>query len=175
MNRAAVALGTNMGDRIQNLRAAVDAMNALPDTRVEAVSRVYETDPVGYVDQPDFLNTAARLVSSLSPEALLGALLGIEAAIGRRRTFPNAPRVIDLDLLLMETPEEQPVLRACSELTLPHPRMRERAFVLLPLQDVFPSEEACGLSFSTDLRGVSVEGVRFYAESGILFEKDLKK
>ncbi|MCI8553792.1 MAG: 2-amino-4-hydroxy-6-hydroxymethyldihydropteridine diphosphokinase [Clostridiales bacterium] len=172
MNRAVVALGANLGDRLQSLREAVAALDALPDTRVEACSRLYETDPVGYMDQPDFLNAAALLRTRLSPEALLGALLGVEAALGRRRSFANAPRTIDLDLLLMETPEEGGIHRSSCELTLPHPRMWERAFVLLPLSDLFPDGRACGMLFEEKRAAVSAEGVRYFAGPEAFFKKD---
>ncbi len=131
MKQAAVALGTNLGDRRAHLVDAIHALGALPGTRVVRTSRVYETKPVGYLDQPDFLNMVVLLETDLSPRALLGACLGIEAALGRRRSFQNAPRVIDLDLLMMdgETSTDP-------ELILPHPRMHERAFVMAPLADV---------------------------------------
>ena len=131
MKQAAVALGTNLGDRRANLLAALDALAALPHTREVRRSRVYETKPVGYADQPDFLNMVVLLETDLSPRALLGACLGIEAALGRRRSFQNAPRVIDLDLLWMENETSN-----TPELILPHPRMCERAFVMVPLKDV---------------------------------------
>ena len=131
MKQAAVALGTNLGDRRANLLAALEALAALPGTREVRRSTVYETKPVGYLDQPDFLNMVVLLETDLSPRALLGACLGIEAALGRRRTFQNAPRVIDLDLLWMENETSD-----TPELILPHPRMCERAFVMVPLKDV---------------------------------------
>lgn len=145
MSRAVVALGANLGDRESSLRMAVSSLAALPGTRVAACSHVYETDPVGYLDQPAFLNAALLVETELSPAALLGALLGIEAGLGRRRTFRNAPRVVDLDLLAMEDGEGRPVSSATAELQLPHPRMLERAFVLAPLSDLFASGTACGV------------------------------
>lgn len=129
--QAYIALGSNMGDRGENLNRAVWALAAVPGVKVTAVSRIYETAPVGYAKQEDFYNAVVRVESELSAHALLGACLGIEAGMGRMRTRKNGPRVIDLDLLLYEGEECE-----SAELTLPHPRMEERAFVLMPLCDV---------------------------------------
>ena len=131
--KAVIGLGTNTGDRAVNLQAAVDALSLLPGTRVTVISPVYETEPVGYADQPDFLNAVACVETELSPRALLGACLGIEAALGRVRLFKNGPRIIDLDLLLYEG-----VTLQTDELTLPHPRMHLRRFVLEPLAEIIP-------------------------------------
>ena len=140
--RAVLGLGGNLGDRAENLRAALDALAHLPGTAVTAVSSIYETAPVGYADQPDFYNLVAVVETELSPHALLGGCLGIEAALGRVRTFRNAPRVVDIDVLLIEgfTSDEE-------ELTVPHPRMMERAFVLVPLKELFSDNIALGTSF----------------------------
>ncbi len=142
MSRAVLGLGANLGDRAATLQAAVDALALLPGTRVTAVSSVYETVPVGYLDQPDFFNIVVAVETALSPRALLGACLGIEAALGRVRTFRNAPRVVDVDVLLVEG-----VTCDDPELQLPHPRMMERAFVLVPLTELFPDRVALGVPF----------------------------
>lgn len=126
--KAYLSIGTNMGDRLANLQSAVDSLKLLPDTVVADVSHVYETDPVGFENQPDFLNIAVEIETQLTSEALLGALLGIESALGRVRLFKNGPRVIDLDLLLFGDE-----VKNTQMLTLPHPRMLEREFVLKPL------------------------------------------
>ncbi|HEY8445605.1 MAG TPA: 2-amino-4-hydroxy-6-hydroxymethyldihydropteridine diphosphokinase [Thermomicrobiales bacterium] len=128
---AYIALGSNLGDRLQHLRDAVTALGELGE--VEAVSSVYETAPVGYLDQPSFLNAVLRLRTELSPRDLLNQLMEIERRGGRVRTFQNAPRTLDLDVLLydgqiIDTPD----------LTVPHPRMHERGFVLVPLADIDP-------------------------------------
>lgn len=131
MTLAYVALGANIGDPAAQLNSAVAALDALPATRVLAVSPYYRSAPVGYTDQPDFTNAVLSLETALDAEALLQALLQIEATLGRQRTFRNAPRPLDLDLLLFgDEARDQP------HLTLPHPRMHERAFVLLPLSDI---------------------------------------
>lgn len=128
---AYIALGTNLGQRAENLKAATAALNLVAGVQVEAESAYYNTKPVGYANQPDFLNAVVRVKTTCSPEMLLGACLGIEAAMGRVRTLQNGPRVIDLDLLLYENEVLQ-----TERLTLPHPRMLERRFVLQPLCDV---------------------------------------
>lgn len=143
--RAVLGLGANLGDPPSALRAAVDALGLLPHTAVTAVSSVYKTAPVGYADQPDFYNLVLTVDTALTPHALLGGCLGIEAALGRVRTFQNAPRVVDIDLLLYEGCAE-----ATAELTVPHPRMMERAFVLVPLGELFPEGVALGVPFSAE-------------------------
>lgn len=126
---AFVALGANLGDRAGTLRTAIDKLACVGT--VEAVSPFYETDPTGFVDQPAFLNAVARVQTALSPRALLEGLLKIESELGRERSFRNAPRTLDLDVLLFgnQIVEE-------TDLEVPHPRLHERAFVLVPLADV---------------------------------------
>lgn len=131
MGTAFIALGANLGDCLATLREAVRRLGELGT--VDAVSSIYETDPVGYADQPAFLNAVVRLHTELGPEPLLAALLRIEADLGRVRAFPNAPRTVDLDLLLFDD-----LVLATPDLTLPHPRLHERAFVLVPLAEIAP-------------------------------------
>jgi 2-amino-4-hydroxy-6-hydroxymethyldihydropteridine diphosphokinase len=127
----AIALGSNLGDRARNLRAAIDALRGV--VRVVRISRVRETDPVDAPPgSPKFLNMAIAGYTSLSPEALLDALLDIERRLGRRRGIRNAPRTIDLDLIFHSAN-----VRRTPKLTLPHPRYRERTFVLEPLREVW--------------------------------------
>jgi 2-amino-4-hydroxy-6-hydroxymethyldihydropteridine diphosphokinase len=127
-----LGLGSNVGDRLHHLRAAVNRLRAI--IQVEAVSRVYESAPVGYADQPDFLNLVVRARTDLEIDPLFQALKLIERELGRERSFRNAPRTIDIDLLAYD----QCVIRT-EELTVPHPRMLERSFVLLPLLEVDPN------------------------------------
>ena len=129
---AYVALGANLEDRLTTLRQAVDRLGDLGT--VEAVSPVYETDAVGYLDQPAYLNAVARLRTELGPIPLLERLLAIETDLGRVRSFPNAPRTLDLDLLLYDC-----IVLDTPDLILPHPRMHERPFVLVPLADLAPN------------------------------------
>lgn len=128
---AVLGLGTNIGDRLANIRSACAAIERLPKTKIVKYSSLYETAPVGCGEQPDFLNGCVRLETALSAHALLGACLGIESAMGRERPFRYAPRVIDIDLLLYEKEKIE-----TDELWLPHPRITERAFVLYPLREV---------------------------------------
>ena len=128
---AYVALGANLGDREAAIRRAIERLADLGT--VEAVSPLYETDPVGYLDQPAFLNAVARLRTDLRPDDLLAGLHRIEAEAGRVRAFRDAPRTLDLDLLFYDK-----LLRDDPALTLPHPRLHERAFVLVPLNDLTP-------------------------------------
>ena len=133
LSSAFVALGSNLGDRAENLKAAVVSLRELSDVR--AISPIYETAPVGFLAQPDFLNAVALLETALAPDELLDALLRIERNQGRDRqhAIPKGPRTLDLDLLdyngrVLETPR----------LTLPHPELQNRAFVLRPLLDLAP-------------------------------------
>ncbi len=138
--RAYVGLGANLGDARASLRAALDALARLPATRLAAVSSLYRTRPHGPQDQPDFLNAVAALETALAPLELLERLQAIEAAAGRRRDGPRwGPRTLDLDLLLhgaarLRTPR----------LVLPHPRIAERPFVLVPLAELDPALEVPG-------------------------------
>jgi 2-amino-4-hydroxy-6-hydroxymethyldihydropteridine diphosphokinase len=129
-----VGLGSNLGSREVLLRAALDLIADVPGARVEAISPVYETAPVGGPPQPRYLNAAARITSTLDPHALLDAMLAIERALGRDRTHEprNGPRTCDIDLLHAD------VSVAGDRLTLPHQRLTTRAFALAPLLDVAP-------------------------------------
>lgn len=130
---AYLGLGANLGDRQANIQTALQKLSELPTITLMCVSSVYETAPVGVTDQPDFLNLVAAARTNLGPVALLDALLHIENQMGRVRTERWGPRVIDIDLLLYGS--EQIVFPG---LTVPHPRLRERAFVVVPLAEVAP-------------------------------------
>jgi 2-amino-4-hydroxy-6-hydroxymethyldihydropteridine diphosphokinase len=135
VTRAYVGLGANLGDRAANLQAALGRLAASPGIEIVAVSSFRETDPVGYTDQPRFLNAAAAVETSLSPRELLDALLTVERSLGRTREGPRfGPRTIDLDLLLFgDELLEEPGLE------VPHPRLHERAFALEPLVELEPA------------------------------------
>ncbi|EXX86747.1 2-amino-4-hydroxy-6-hydroxymethyldihydropteridine pyrophosphokinase [Paenibacillus darwinianus] len=150
---AYVALGSNQGDRLALLTEALRRMHTHPDMSVLRVSGIYETDPVGYADQPAFLNMAAALRSRLQPLELLRALLHIERELGRVRTIRNGPRTIDLDLLYMQN-----IIMTSEELTLPHPRMMERAFVLVPLRDVLHDTSPLKETVEDAVRGALRQG-----------------
>ncbi|MDD3692529.1 MAG: 2-amino-4-hydroxy-6-hydroxymethyldihydropteridine diphosphokinase [Oscillospiraceae bacterium] len=146
MSGALLSLGSNLGDREAMLRKALSALSFLPKTTVLNTSFVYETKPVGYLNQQSFLNAVVLIDTKLSPKALLGSCLGIEAALGRKRNIKNGPRVIDIDLLLY-----QGVTCNSDELTIPHPRLAERAFVLIPLADIFPNGIVFEFNFSAQI------------------------
>lgn len=129
--RAFLGLGSNLGDRRGFLQAALDRIDGLPTTSVRQTSSLYETEPWGGLAQPRYLNLVAEIGTGLAPEALLAQVLAIEEALGRVRTVRWGPRTIDVDLLWMEGEE-----RATPRLTLPHPRLIERAFVLIPLAEL---------------------------------------
>ena len=130
-----VGLGSNLADPVAQVRAGLDALAALPSTGVLAQSRLYRTAPWGRTDQPAFVNAVARLSTALAPLDLLDALLGIERRHGRERSSDLrwGPRTLDLDLLLYG---DRRIVDA--RLTIPHPRLRERAFVLVPLAELDP-------------------------------------
>jgi 2-amino-4-hydroxy-6-hydroxymethyldihydropteridine diphosphokinase len=143
---AYIGLGANLEDPAAQVELAMDELARLPESRLVARSSLYGSAPVGYAEQPDFINAVAEIETRLSPRALLGALLDIEHHHGRNRTFRNAPRTLDLDLLLYDAAHFHE-----EGLTLPHPRMHERAFVLLPLLEIAPALLIPGLGRADNL------------------------
>lgn len=143
--KAVLGIGTNIGDRLKNIENVYSSLALLPNTEILKKSPVYETEPWGYEQQDRFLNCAVLIETKLSPNALLGACLGIEAALGRVRKFKNGPRIIDVDILLLENTEI-----STDELTVPHKFIRQRDFVLVPLHDLFPENEAFGYTFGEE-------------------------
>jgi 2-amino-4-hydroxy-6-hydroxymethyldihydropteridine diphosphokinase len=131
---AYVALGSNLQEPAAQVQVGFAALAQLPDTRLIAKSSLYHSAPVGYADQPDFINAVAALDTGLAARTLLDALLCIEERRGRVREFRNSPRILDLDLLLYgDLQTDEPGL------SLPHPRMHGRAFVLVPLAEIAPA------------------------------------
>ena len=141
MHTAYIGIGSNLGERESTIRDALELLASDPELAVEAVSSIRETDPVGVVDQPRFLNAAIRLATDLAPHALLERLLAVETRLGRVRTGERyGPRTIDLDLLLYgDEIVDEPGLR------VPHPRLAERRFVLEPLAELDPGLVVPGL------------------------------
>lgn len=129
-----LALGGNLGDRLAALQAGLDALAAVPGVRVRAVSPVYETDPVGGPEQPDYLNAVVLAEADLSPGELLAQAQRIETSLGRERGERWGPRTLDIDLVAVDE-----LRMDTSALTLPHPRAQERAFVLAPWADLDPA------------------------------------
>lgn len=158
MTRVYLGLGSNTGDRFGNLREAVKRL--APQVRVEALSTVYDTQPVGYVPQPSFLNAVVQGETDLPPRDLLSFVKGIEEGMGRTPAVRYGPRLIDIDILLygeerVETPE----------LTIPHPRLAERAFVLMPLAELEPHVIVPGLERTVAelaAEAPGLDGVRWY-------------
>ena len=126
-----LALGTNLNDRSANLRAAIEALPS--KINVIAESKVYETPPWGYENQPAFLNMAVKCETNLEPESLLKRLKQLEVQLGREQSFRWGPRLIDIDILFYND-----LILKSESLTIPHPRLHERAFVLVPLADIAP-------------------------------------
>lgn len=134
MPLAFVALGANLADPVRQVQAALDSLAHLPDCHLLCASSLYRTAPIDAAGQPDFINAVALVETTLSPRALLAALFDIEAQFDRRRDFRNAPRTLDLDLLLYDD-----LVLDSADLQLPHPRMHLRAFVLEPLLEISPA------------------------------------
>jgi 2-amino-4-hydroxy-6-hydroxymethyldihydropteridine diphosphokinase len=128
---AYLCLGSNLGDREENLRQALALLS--PKIYVVKLSAVYETEPVGYEEQPLFLNLVCRIATDLPPDELLHFVKDIETEMGRIPGFPNAPRVMDIDILLYDN-----TIIETQNLTIPHPRLKDRAFVLIPLTEIAP-------------------------------------
>ena len=163
-----IGAGTNLGDRRANLAGALRELSRVSD--VAAISSVYETEPVGDPDQPPFWNLAVRLRTMLEPHALLTELQAMEHRLGRRPTHRFGPRVIDLDVLLYADREI-----ATSRLEIPHPRLMERAFVLLPLSELDPElrHPVTGARIADRLVSPGLErAVRLFPGSGLLHDRD---
>jgi 2-amino-4-hydroxy-6-hydroxymethyldihydropteridine diphosphokinase len=143
METAYLSIGSNMGNREELLKKAIQSLAECPDIEIDKISSIYETDPVGVTDQPLFLNLAIKLKTSLSPRALLSKLHEVEEELERKRIRKWGPRTIDLDILLYNGVSIQTEV-----LEIPHPRMLERAFVLIPLSEVAPDDIYPGGSIS---------------------------
>jgi 2-amino-4-hydroxy-6-hydroxymethyldihydropteridine diphosphokinase len=156
MHCAFVGLGSNLDDPMRQVETALRELDLMPSTQVVRRSRLYRTAPVGFSGQPDFVNAVAELRTDLEPAELMRRLLALEGRHRRVRTMRNGPRTLDLDLLLYDD-----CVLATADLTLPHPRMHERAFVLVPLHEIAPHACVPGrgqvreLVAQVDARGVT--------------------
>jgi len=143
---AVIALGSNLAEPARQVRAALSALAAHPQIQIEKTSSLYVTAPVGYDDQPDFVNAVCSVRTSLDGVSLLAVLNRIEADFGRERTFRNAPRILDLDIIDFDgISSDDP------HLTLPHPRAHERSFVMKPLAEILPDFVLGGHGRAADL------------------------
>ena len=150
--RAYIGLGGNLDDPSTRIQRAFIALNGLPNSRLVKQSSLYRTAPVGYLDQPDFINAVVALDTTLEPIALLDVLLHLELDEGRARSFKNAPRTLDLDVLMygdLQLNHER--------LVVPHPRMGTRAFVLFPLQEIAPDLSIPGMGSVKQLAAECVD------------------
>lgn len=154
-----IALGTNLGERLDNLKNAVDSLP--PEVRVIKASPVYETPPWGYLDQADFLNQVLEAETDLPPVELLAHLKIIEQKIGRTTSFKYGPRLIDLDILFYDD-----LILETASLSIPHPKIQERAFVLVPLTDLNPDirHPDSGKTMQELLENLDQGGIRLFRE-----------
>jgi len=146
MHQAFIALGSNLQNPQAQVERALQTIANTAKIKLIKASSLYKAAPVGYENQPDFINAVAEIETDLSPVALLQKLLEIETQHGRERPFPNAPRILDLDVLLYEG-----IATNTPELTLPHPRMHLRGFVMLPLAEIAPKISIGNHGFADDL------------------------
>lgn len=134
MNKVYIGMGTNIEPRKAHIDQAINQLRDQPEIKVTKISSIYETDPVGYLEQEDFLNLVLELETSMTPEELLNLCQTIEQNLGRERKIKDGPRTIDLDILFFSNKTIQ-----TDRLTIPHPRMHLRAFVLVPFQEIAPN------------------------------------
>lgn len=158
---AVIALGSNLAEPARQVRAALSALEAHPQIQIEKTSSLYVTAPVGYDNQPDFVNAVCSVRTSLDGVSLLAVLNRIEADFGRERTFRNAPRTLDLDIIDFDG-----ISSNDPHLTLPHPRAHERSFVMKPLAEILPDFVLGGHERAADLAAaLGEEGIRLLEEA----------
>ena len=159
--KAVLGLGANLGDAESNIRRALECIDSLCKTQLLRVSNFYATEAVEVNEPPPpYINCVAEIETELSPHALLGACLGIESALGRVRTGYKSPRTVDIDLLIYENFNGEN-----DELTLPLPRMMYRAFVLVPLKDLYPDGIALGVKFGDKLADESDQQITLHKKN----------
>ena len=144
-----LGIGTNLGDKRENIDWCINAINLAPYTDVLKRSGIYETEPVGYARQDNFLNCVLLVESQFEPAEMLGLCIGIECGRGRKRGIVNGPRVLDIDLLYAEDKRIN-----TRNLTVPHPRIKERRFVIAPLMDLYPDGVAFGFNFAKNVNNI---------------------
>lgn len=166
--RYVLGVGTNIGDRMENIKRCIDCINLTPYTDVLMRSGIYETEPVGYARQDNFYNCNLLVESELEPHEMLGMCLGIESGFGRKRGIQNGPRILDIDLLFAQDNHIN-----TKNLEAPHPRIRERRFVMIPLLDIFPSGECFGFEFGSFIDKIDGQEVNKIADKEIYFEDEI--
>lgn len=154
-----LSMGTNIGDRKQNIEKAIESINSIPYTDVIKCSKIYETEPVGYARQDDFYNIVLLVSSEFEPHEMLGLCLGIEAGFGRKRGIKNGPRILDIDVIFAENEKID-----TKNLEIPHQRYNERRFVLEPMLDIFPNGVAFGIDFKQYISKIDGQGIRAVCE-----------
>ena len=158
---AVIALGSNLAEPARQVRAALSTLEAHPQIQIEKTSSLYVTAPVGYDEQPDFVNAVCSVRTSLDGVSLLAVLNRIESDFGRERTFRNAPRTLDLDIIDFDG-----ISSNDPHLTLPHPRAHERSFVMKPLAEILPDFVLGGHGRAADLAAaLGEEGIRLLEEA----------
>ncbi|MBE6741675.1 MAG: 2-amino-4-hydroxy-6-hydroxymethyldihydropteridine diphosphokinase [Ruminococcaceae bacterium] len=150
-----LALGSNLGDKKQNLEKAIEALNNIPYTDVIKTSSVYETEPVDYLRQDNFYNIVIEVKSLFEPNEMLGICMGIESGLGRIRGIKNGPRIIDLDIIFAE----DKIIKT-KNLSVPHLRYNERNFVISPLLEIHPEGEFYGINFKKYIESVSDQKIK---------------
>lgn len=161
-NIAYLSIGSNIGNRLETFQQAIQLLGENNKIRIEDLSSIYETDPVGYTNQACFLNAVIKITTSLKPEELLETCLFIESKLGRKREFRWGPRTLDLDILLYNQENIE-----TESLIVPHPRMQERAFVIIPLMELNPSIKLPNVNTALDdiLNQIpDKEGVRLWKQ-----------
>ena len=160
MVKAFLSLGSNMGDRLEYLSKAIDKIAQIQGCNILNKSRVYETEPWGYENQEAFLNLCISIETSLSPYELLESLQRIELELDRVRKIHWGPRTIDIDILLFDD-----IICEDDKLTIPHPRMRERAFVLIPLYDIEKNLIIDGIKLEDLINKIDTRGIKEYKKN----------
>ncbi|RCX11266.1 2-amino-4-hydroxy-6-hydroxymethyldihydropteridine diphosphokinase [Anaerobacterium chartisolvens] len=165
-----IALGSNLGERESNLRNAVEHISNIDGLTVDKLSHIYETDPVGYLEQDRFLNMVIAAATDIEPLELLGKLQGIEDRMGRTREIHWGPRTMDIDMLIYG---DKKINLPC--LKIPHPQMLKRAFVLIPFKDVYDCPEVLGADINKLIQSCGDrDGIKLYRKS-LLTEYRLRK
>ncbi len=166
--RYVLGVGTNLGNKSENIENCINSINLTPYTDVLMRSGIYETEPVGYARQDNFYNCVLLVDSLLEPNEMLGLCLGIESGFGRKRGIANGPRILDIDVLFAENKRIY-----TRNLEVPHPRIRERRFVLQPLLDIFPQGECFGYEFKSYIDKIDGQFVNKIIEKEIYFPDEI--